>query len=111
MEADEVDIGGGQSLLCHQRLDGSGMGARQVLLDGVDDGRAEQAATLLGRHVEQHLQARGLGTAVGLEPGWSEMVDGEAVGAQQRHVDAIERGAAHEADGREFRLCAHMLLC
>jgi hypothetical protein len=82
-----------QALLLQQLFDGGGMLQRQFALDRIDLGISGFAAEDLPKALAKPL-------IVGLASESAGGRNGLAVGLDQRRVDPVERGAAHQPEGK-----------
>ena len=105
VEAHDRDLARRHAVRRQERLDRLGVHVGHELLGVGEDlrplGAVGQAEIAAGRDGAAHHRA--LLLAVGPVAGRPDPVDGLAVGVEQRHVDAVIGGAAHQADGADRR--------
>ncbi len=94
VEADHVDVRGAEACRPQQHAHGLGVIERDLALDRGDIAPAAEDAA----------QALAQGVGIGQRKGRAAPGDGFAIGDQQRRIDAVERGAAHQTEtGTELR--------
>ena len=97
VKADDIDLLGRHAGLGEQRRDRLGMRHGDVALHGHDIAPAAQTGA-------QAVAQAGVVGAGGARAGLRHATP---VGAQQRGVDAVERGAAHQAERGPFVVSGH----
>ena len=101
VEADDVDVLGGDAVLRGKGGDGLGMGQGDGLLGLAQDTRSRIALRQVDGLVQRLAQQAAFHFAVRPVSGWPESPDFPAVGFNQSDIDPVERGAAHQTYCRQ----------
>ncbi len=102
METDEVDSACGDAFCGKERLDRLGVAKRHKLLGFRERFRPGGAILEPPRRLCRAAEDFAVRVLVGKRPGGAERRHPFAVRLDQRDIDAVEGGAAHQADGPAY---------